>query len=504
MLTAELADLTRKTLALMKDATTQGIVVNTGLQYYDLEAQAKRLYPVLTPLRNRIPRVKKPGYGIQPNWKAITAINSSTPSQFVGVSEGHRGAKISLTEKDYSAPYKGIGLENSATFESTYASEGFDDVRSLAQITTLEALMIGEENMILTGNTSMALGTTPTPTGVASGSDGSFGAGTAFFFCVALTPFGVQYVGGTIAPTTSAIPSANWPAPTFTKNNADGSSDVVNGGVGQISAQGSIATGANNHVVITVAPVKGAAGYAWYVGTTTGAANCFLAAITDIPTVTVLGPGNASNQAANAAGLSSDHSTVSLAFDGLTTFALNGVGGKTPGYYATLSGGPLTSDGHGGVTQIETAFQYFWDNFRISRGLEIWVGSRQAKNITNIVLSGTTNPVYNLIMQNGAAQGDITAGALVTSYLNRYSLDGAQRVPVRVHPFMPQSWIFFNLTEVPYPNANVPGVARIVTRQEYYSKEWPIVTREYDYGVYADEVLQHYIPLGLGVLADCQ
>jgi hypothetical protein len=71
------------------------------------------LYPVLTPLRNRIPRVTG-GFNIQANWKAITGIN--TTNQRAGVSEGNRSAAISQTVKDYFASYRGYGLENFVTF----------------------------------------------------------------------------------------------------------------------------------------------------------------------------------------------------------------------------------------------------------------------------------------------------------------------------------------------------------------------------------------------------
>jgi hypothetical protein len=502
----DLAQMTMESLALMKNATTTGLLVSTGFQFYDLEAKAKRLYPVLTPLRNQIARVTKPGYGVQPHWKVLADINASafgisSGSIFIGVSEGNRNAQMATKEVDYTASYKGIGLENSVTFEAEYAGQGFDDLRSLAQTTLLEATMIGEENMILTGNTSLQLGTTPTPTGVASGSDGGFATATAFFFCVALTPLGLGLAGGLFTPATGAgVALTQAIISSFTRTNADASTDTINGGSAQISAQGSVATTSTNHVVLTVAGVKGAAAYAWFVGVTTGAANCKLAAITSIPTVTVYNAGNAGNQAANYTGSGTDNSTNALSFDGLVTMGLTGLGG-TAGYYVSLQGAALTSDGHGGVNEIDAMLKFDWDNFRLQKD-DIWVGSNAAKSISNIVLAGTSNPVYNLIMQNGNQQGEITAGSLVTRYLNKYAMEGAKPVNIRLHPNMPAGWIFGNITHVPYPNANVPGVARMVTRQEYYAREWPVVTRKYQYGVYADEVLQHYVPFGMGLIAD--
>src|SRR5213076_229072 len=60
---------------LAKSTFTQSGSATTGLTFYDLEAGAKFLYPVLTPLRNEIPRVSGKG-GIQANWKAVTGINT--------------------------------------------------------------------------------------------------------------------------------------------------------------------------------------------------------------------------------------------------------------------------------------------------------------------------------------------------------------------------------------------------------------------------------------------
>jgi hypothetical protein len=70
---------------------------------------------------------------------------------------------MAVTTADYTAAYKGIGIESNVDFEAGYAAQGFDDVRAIAAQTGLEALMLGEELIILGGNGSVALGVTPTP-----------------------------------------------------------------------------------------------------------------------------------------------------------------------------------------------------------------------------------------------------------------------------------------------------------------------------------------------------
>ena len=65
--------------ALQKDATTTGIGIGTGLNFYHLEPQAKNIYPVFYPLLATIPRANPMFNGMKVggtaiNWKAIGII----------------------------------------------------------------------------------------------------------------------------------------------------------------------------------------------------------------------------------------------------------------------------------------------------------------------------------------------------------------------------------------------------------------------------------------------
>ncbi|MGB6656481.1 MAG: hypothetical protein WBE49_06275, partial [Methylovirgula sp.] len=199
-------------IGLEKSTFTESMSATSGLTFYDLEVGAKLLYPVLTPLRNAIPRVSGKG-GIQANWRAITAINTS--GLRFGVSAANRGGALAVATQDYTAAYKGIGVETSVDFEAQYAGQGFDDIRALAAKTGLEALMLGEGAMILGGDATTPLGTTPTPSLSASASGGSLASGTLSVICVALTLDGIMnatVVGGIQGQ--------------ITRQNADGTSDT--------------------------------------------------------------------------------------------------------------------------------------------------------------------------------------------------------------------------------------------------------------------------------------
>jgi hypothetical protein len=486
-----------QTLELLKSAQTNpltkaGISTSTGLVAYDLEPTAKLLYPVLTPLRNEIPRASTvPGAGLALNWKVVSAINST--NVFAGVSEGNRGGVISITESNKIATYKGLGLENSVTFEADYAARGFDDVKALAVRQGLESLMIAEEIMIVNGNTSLQLGTTSTPVGVGSTTGGLLAATTYFVYAVALTYDGYQRAGVATGVVTGVA-----------KTNADASIDTFGGGTAKISAVSNTVTttGSTGSIAVSCTATPGAFGYAWFWGTTTGVANATLGAVTLTNTFTITATATGT-QLANYTvtlnsvvfALSADNSTNALAFDGLITQAISG-----GAYTRSLDGATLTSDGLGGVVEIDVALKYMWDNFRIPPEV-MRVGGQCARDITKKILSGNVNPAYRVnVTQNGL--GQLTGGNLVTDYLNKFALGGATLLKIELHPYMQDGVIFFDCKKNPYPNSNVGQVRRMITRQEYNQTEWPLVSRKYQYGVYVDECLQVYVPAAFALISN--
>lgn len=498
------SELTKQTLELVKTSLgapdgnvlrKAGISTGLGLVGYSLEAPAKLIYPVLTPLRNSLPRVGMQNgvAGTAEHWKAITGINVNNVRP--GVSEGNRNAAISMTEQDRIAAYVGLGMEDFVTFEADYAGRGFEDVKADAVLMNLQSLMIAEEQVILNGNADLQLGTCATPTCTTATTGGTIASGTTnYVYCVALSWAGFTFNGGFQNPAGSGAKLV----PVVTRQNVDGSSDQFGGGVGIISAASSeiTTTGSTSTVTATVAGTTGAFGYAWFFGTTAGLANAFLAAVTSLPTVTLTAPPT-SSYAANSAGLSSDNSTCGLEFDGLIVSTI-----KLGGYFKSLAGATLTADGFGGVVEIDAMLKYFWDNFK-SAPQKLIVDSQCIRDITKKILAGTTNPSYRINLENTLASlGNVTGGSLVVQYLNKYALNGAVPLEITLHPYAPTGTIYADMSTNPYPNSRVPVPRRIRTRQEYYQIEWPLRTRKYEYGVYVDEFLQMYMAFGNGVITD--
>ena len=478
-------------------AFTQNSTATQGLQLYDLETPAKMLVPVLTPLRNIIPR-RVTGFGSQANWKAITGIN--TANQRAGVSEGNRGGIIAQTTAEYLAAYRMWGLENSVTFEADLASAGLLDLKALAVQQLLQSLMIQEERLDLGGNTSLALGITPTPTCV-PGTAGSMATqASASVICVALGPQAYLDVAGhndgvtgqVFDPTVATVPGQ------ITKTNTDGSTDTFGGGNAQKSAaQTASVTGPNGSIACTVAAVKGAWGYAWYCGSTAGTEK--LAAITSINSV-VLTTYPASGQLASAL-TANDYSTSALDYDGLYTQAAK----NATSYWSSLATGvagtgtALTSDGAGGIADFELAFATFYNRYRLSP-TRIYVSSQECINITKKIIANGGAPLIRFTMDaKDIADGKISAGVVIGSYLNKVM---NVLIPIQVHPLLPPGTILFYTDQLPYPMNGVADVVRKKLRRDYYQMEWPLKSRKYEYGVYADGVLQHYAPFSLGVITN--
>ena len=493
---------TRETLELIKTsqqnpsvelakAWTQSGNAVQGITAYDLEAPAKKLYPVITPLRNRVPRVPGRG-GIQANWRAVTGINTGTGTgvggwSVGGVSGGNRGGVISTTVANYIAAYAGMGLEDYVTFEADYAAETFDDVKALAVEGLLRSLMIQEEKIILGGNNSIALGT-PTLNALSTATTGGTIANAAAYsvIVVALTLEG--YLNASI---TGGVPTQ------WTRTNTDSSTDTVNGGCSAKSSNQTVATTGSGTSTVTANcnPVNGAVAYAWYAGAAAGSE--VLAAITTINSVTLTA---AAAGTQNATAVTGDFSQNSLIYDGLLSQIMKSGSNSYVYTMATGTAGvgtPLTSDSAGGIVEIDTALKSFWDNYRLSP-TDIYVNSQELMNISKKVLGASSTSAQRFAFN--VDQGVIAGGTLVRSYLNKFGMNGAQEIPIRLHPNLPAGTILFYCDQLPYPLSNVSNVLQMRMRRDYYQIEWPLRSRKYEYGIYCDGVLQCYFPPSFGVI----
>ncbi len=200
---------------------------------------------------------------------------------------------------------------------------------------------------------------------------------------------------------------------------------------------------------------------------------------------------------------------ASYAYDGLLTTALKSSSNAYVKIMATGTAGvgsTLTSSGAGGVAEIDTMFQTMWDTFELSPTV-LYVNSQELKNITKKVLSTSSAPLLSYRADASPASGagyQVTASGVVEFYYNPFAIDGGLRIPIRIHPRVPPGTIIGWAENLPiqYQSNEVPNVAEIKTRQDYYQIDWPITTRQRQVGVYAEEVLAVYAPFAMGVICN--
>src|SRR6476661_1616850 len=118
-------EISTKTIAAIKASLTKTI---------DLSGPAYELYPVLTPIRNSLPRTRA-GIGAQAaQWKQITKVTAPGKP---GVAAGVRNGQLSYTVVPRTASYKTYGRDDSVVWEAQSQARGFQDVRALSTASLL-------------------------------------------------------------------------------------------------------------------------------------------------------------------------------------------------------------------------------------------------------------------------------------------------------------------------------------------------------------------------------
>ena len=192
--------------------------------------------------------------------------------------------------------------------------------------------------------------------------------------------------------------------------------------------------------------------------------------------------------------MTKDNSTSPLEYDGLLTqIALPDSGG----YFSDKRAGALTSDGAGGVYEFEEAFIHFFTRYRLSPDT-VYVNARDLVSLTKLIIGNSGAPLIKLNVDISNTN-NIRAGTVVGSYLNKVTGD---ELNIVVHPNLPAGSYLFYSSRLPAYVQGATSPIQIRTRQEYYQIEWPLRTRKYEYGVYADAVLQCLFTPAFGLITN--
>lgn len=495
------AEITQETLdlaksALAKDATTQGYNNTTGLTGYNLEAPAKSLFPVLSPFRNSLARVKAPIGSVAAHWKAITGINVTNARATSAF--GAAGNLVSTSEQDFMATYKVLSLGDTVQYDAQIQAQGFQDLRATAGVNLLYALM-EQEDIILLGGQNYSLGTPSTPTLTPATTGGSIGAVNVGVAVVARTMQGYYDGQGTVASTAATT--------------------------GTLS-------GTTNKVTATVSAVAGAVVYDWFVGlaggtlywaatttnntatftsvpgaaiSSTGLPQCAaptqvsggnLVAVTTAAAATIDGSGDPNSFNGLIASLSGDYSGG--------TFAKRGSGTSTGSYYKSLDGAAMTGN-NGTISEIDAALQSLWGTAKVSP-TKILMNSVDHVNASNKIIS--SGGAYTLFRPDVVGERqNVIGGQLVETYLNK-AVNG-RPIAMETSPWLPQGTIILLTEKLPYPNNKVANVMEVETQLEYQQIEYATNRQSgsnggprYDFEVRCQETFKNYFPGSMAIISN--
>jgi hypothetical protein len=494
------------------------VTVASGFTPYDLQAPAKSLVPWLTPLVESTPRVQRADPGAQAYWKSVINTASSLgrggAPAMAWINEGQRAPSMTLQTSLQTAVYASLGVDISATFEAESASIGFEDVIAANHFYSLMNLRDKEEIALLAGNSSLALGTANTPTGAfilsSASSVSSYSSyassGTYYAACVGLTQEG--WYNNQLAYGTS--PSSIQQQQAITT--PDSKVMTINFGCGQLSTVSSLSSGSSGVFGWTVTPKNGEVAYAWYLGTTgSSLSSLYFAGITTAPYFAYSAssaPATTTQSASSLVATDFSYNNGSQgggtnqvkAFDGYLTQAWNN-NNLTPqnAYTINLNNAALTTTGKGNVVEIDNMLISMWNNYKVTVD-EIFVNAQEMANITSRVLNGSSAPLLRYV--EGESNYDLVASGVISFYFNPY-VPGGRKIPIMIHPKIAPGTILARGRSLPeYFKANsTANIFEVLTRRDYYTIDWPLTTREYQSGIYLEEVLAGYVPFAIGVIS---
>lgn len=457
---------------LAKDLTLTN-PVSTGLVAFDLEAPSKKLFPRMTPLRNRI--VRRRGVGTAHKFKKITGITGSgtaglglirpgitdaTTNQFGSINY-LRGPKIEYAGGEVSVPYKQFSMSDSVPWSAQFSGQGFEDHRQLSQTSVLYASMLAEERLQLggRGTSSGFAGALAAPTGVAVSTPAAGGGETA--------------VTGALANVWVKVTAESvW-------------------GESVLSADATSAFTAGDVISVTWNDVVGATGYRVYVSTHAtadpGDAARWFQARTGYNGIVLQGALLTSGTAAST--VVADTSAAATDYDGLLTYCM----GADAGYVKRINS---TLNAANPGAEFFTAFAAMWDSVKADPD-EVYANGADRKQLSDLLKTASSSN-YRITIANSPDAHTAQLGALVNGLQNEVT---GKMVDVTVHPWLPQGNMPIISWTLPIPDTQVSDVFAIYNVQDYMAVQWPVNQFAYEISSYWYGAMLCYAPAWLGAVA---
>ncbi len=480
---------TEDTIRMIAQAAVQrAITVGTGLTGYDLEESSKALVPVMTPLRNKLKRVRGKG---APNheWRAISSFDTGRLS---GVStEGGAPSRVTYAAAPMKNPFRTLVLANDVTFDAEWTGvslEGSSVAKRRQEL--LWQLFIVEERALL--NWSQYLMVPPSPLVTTSPTGGTVAANT-YWVQVTATNADGETTPSAVAKVTTSGTTSTITIQLFTVPNAANYNVYVGSGAVQPS-------NANMFLQASLSGVNAAQpGYGAPVALVSGGATSSGEVQAPLLTLTLAAPpatGTANPPVANTAVTARDPGTgQAQMYDGfISQSLLNTSGLQGLGSYA---GQPAAANGVLALSDIDNALIAMFQTSGADPDT-IYVGGILSKRITSQMVA------LNILRENVGGDGqelaDLAVGQRAVRYVNPIT---GRQIDIVVDRYMPLDTVLFASHELPFP---IPGLDRgcaVLTNREYWSVDFAVTQSQYSFANYVMETPVAYYLGGFGVIRGC-
>lgn len=435
------SQITAETLALLEKAQTSGLYVSTGIQGYDLSGLVA-LIPVNVPARNNtsaFPRTIA-GEGSQTAvWRALLNINSQQTDAAVGFD--YAGSLTLFDEQDVFAPYKPLAKAGRVTLDAVAVARNFADALAVAELQTLNQLFIDQDLHIINSQ-NWSLGTVSPPTLTVSTTGGTIGASASINVKVAARSGANYFIGGSTA---------------------------VSSNVAVTTSSGS----SLNSATASIAAVKGAVAYDWFVGSTSS--NQVYLTTTTVASVTITAIPTAAQALPALPLLSATAPTTPPTAD--TSYSqnwYNGVIASTLGDYGSTgpvtpntgtnngatfidNGGNAPALSGGGIDVLDKINDQLWASVQLSPNAYM-VNSAQGNEISKLILSSSSATTF-LPPTDADARTNLAGGGFIGRYINRAA--GGVPVTIEIHPHVAPGTIIARTDRVPFPGSNIGSVFEV-------------------------------------------
>jgi hypothetical protein len=500
------AEVTQQTLEMVKKAQTEGILVSTGVQGYDLSGLVA-LVPVNVPARNNtsaFPRVIAEEGSQTAVWRALLNVNSQQTDAAVGYD--YAGALALVDEQDCFAPYRPMAKAGRVTLDAVAVARNYADALAVDTIQTLNQLFIFQDMHIINSQ-GWSLGKPSKPTLVASETGGTIKKGEKVEVKVAARS-GANYFTGTELKTAEI---------------KSGSTEASEGEVVETKTLETCSVTASH------AAIKGAVAYDWYVGKESG--ELYYYTTTTIGSVTIKKIPVAAEALPNLPLLSAaepaktakilgertkkDTSYSENWYNGIIAGTLGDYGATGPvkpgsgtGSGATFidfGGNAITAEG-ASIGVLDQINDELWASVQLSPTAYM-MNSKQGDEITDLLLGSSAATTF-LPPTDAAARTNLAGGGYVGTYVNKAA--GGVQVPIEIHPRMAPGTIVARTDRVPFPGSNIGSVYEVrcqfdMMQFDYAANYNPGVLGggpRYDYEVRSMETLVNRAPVAQAVAAN--